>query len=324
MTAYRLLLLAVVCAWPATVAAQDYAEKLAALSGVRVREQARAAERYRFVLPRIADACADLARAGDAADLVFVTHGLIDDAGLLEPLPELADTLHSLVMEVAPSARRATLPVKCREVFTLYVSARFNGDRPGAARATVAGAVRGVYELATEAPAPGPEPAAPAGRDAGLACLPDCSRADLRGADLYKANLSAAHLIWADLTDANLRGADLDYANLVNATLRGADLHAAYLYAANLRGADLSDANLSVANLSVANLPNAKLIGADLYDAYLIGANLIGADLTRADLSGADLTDANLSRADLSGATLPNGGAGALGCDKGGRLPGCE
>ena len=217
-----------------------------------IRDQERTERRYRFVLPRVADACADVARASDAADLVFVTHGLIDDAGLREPLPELVETLHLLVMEVAPTARRADLPVKCREVFTLYVSARFDGMRPAAAREGVAAVVKGIYKAATETAEPEAVPAAPVQIRTWIAeyrapdrgkvearCLPNCA-------------------LFVNLADADLRGA--------------------ILYKADLRGADLTEAKLN-------------------------GANLIAAD--------------------LSGATLPAGGEGALGCDKGGRLPGC-
>ena len=49
---------------------------------------------------------------------------------------------------------------------------------------------------------------------------------------------------WAILRGANLRGADLCRANLRGANLRGADLCRANLRWANLRGADLRDVNL--------------------------------------------------------------------------------
>ncbi|MEW6894491.1 pentapeptide repeat-containing protein [Trueperella pyogenes] len=56
----------------------------------------------------------------------------------------------------------------------------------------------------------------------------------LQGADLRGANL------WcADLRDADLRGANLWCANLRDANLRGADLRGANLWCANLRGANL-------------------------------------------------------------------------------------
>ena len=62
-----------------------------------------------------------------------------------------------------------------------------------------------------------------------LKCEEGGSRADLRGANLYGADLSGANL-----RDANLYGADLSGANHRDANLRGADL-----YGADLRGADL-------------------------------------------------------------------------------------
>ena len=50
----------------------------------------------------------------------------------------------------------------------------------------------------------------------------------LRGADLRGANLRRADLYGADLSGANLRGADLRGADLSGANLRRADLYGAY------------------------------------------------------------------------------------------------
>jgi uncharacterized protein YjbI with pentapeptide repeats len=100
------------------------------------------------------------------------------------------------------------------------------------------------------------------------------ARADLRGANLRRA----------DLRDADLRGANLRRADLRDANLRGA----------NLRRADLRDANLSGADLSGADLRRADLFGADLFGADLRDANLRGADLRRANLRRADLRRADL------------------------------
>ena len=73
---------------------------------------------------------------------------------------------------------------------------------------------------------------------------------NLRGADLYDADLWGANLRGANLYSTNLRGADLRVANLRGADLRGADLRGANLrgaelYSTNLRGADLYDADLN-------------------------------------------------------------------------------
>jgi Pentapeptide repeats (8 copies) len=88
-----------------------------------------------------------------------------------------------------------------------------------------------------------------------------------------------ANLRWANLSRADLGGANLRWANLSRANLSRANLSGANLRWADLSGADLSRANLSRANLSRANLS---------------GANLSRANLSGADLSWADLSEANL------------------------------
>ncbi|NEP90455.1 MAG: low-complexity protein [Okeania sp. SIO2C2] len=134
-------------------------------------------------------------------------------------------------------------------------------------------------------------------------------RADLSGADLSGANLSGADLTRADLSGANLSGANLSRANFIRTDLSGANLINTYLIDANLIRTDLSGANLSGAKLIYANLIDAYLTGADLSSTNFIYANLCRADLiyanlSRADLRSANLIYANLSRADLSGAYL--------------------
>ena len=78
-----------------------------------------------------------------------------------------------------------------------------------------------------------------------LAVSPGGERANLSGANLYRADLSEA-----DLSGANLSGANLCRANLYGADLSEANLSEANLYGANLYRADLSGANLYRASLS--------------------------------------------------------------------------
>ena len=73
----------------------------------------------------------------------------------------------------------------------------------------------------------------------GLVPMLPMSEADLRGADLYEANLRGADLRGADLYGAVLRWADLSRADLRGAVLRWADLREADLREADLYGADL-------------------------------------------------------------------------------------
>jgi uncharacterized protein YjbI with pentapeptide repeats len=134
--------------------------------------------------------------------------------------------------------------------------------------------------------------------------IPSLGQADLREADLVKANLSRADLSRADLREAKLLEADLSRADLREAKLLEADLSEAFLYGADLSGADLSGADLSGADLSGANLREAKLVEADLRGADLRGAKLVEADLRGADLRVAKLVEADLSEAVLGGADV--------------------
>ena len=133
----------------------------------------------------------------------------------------------------------------------------------------------------------------------------DLGRADLSGADLHRANLSGAVLYRADLHKANLSGAVLYRANLSAAVLYGADLIRADMSDADLGEADLSDADLGGAQLGGAQLGRKKILDGPLYlpDADLRNANLVGANL-----SGAVLDSDQLACSRVDGSTqLPVG-----------------
>ena len=87
---------------------------------------------------------------------------------------------------------------------------------------------------------------------------------DLSGVELTRAELSGANFFKADLS-----GADLPGASLLQANLSGADLHGAKLSWADLHWVDLSEANLRGVDLRVVNLSGANLSKADLTDVVL-------------------------------------------------------
>lgn len=98
--------------------------------------------------------------------------------------------------------------------------------------------------------------------------MPDLSHADLRGAILRGANLSALNLSEADfrgaiLHDAGLYGSDLTGANFGLADLRGASLHGAFVRGADFSGADLSSVKLRWADLREADLSGAVQLTAE-------------------------------------------------------------
>jgi uncharacterized protein YjbI with pentapeptide repeats len=101
-----------------------------------------------------------------------------------------------------------------------------------------------------------------------------------------------------DLKGANLRDADLSKANLVAADLKGAFLQNAILAGAEARDADFRGAHLSNADLRNTRLAHALFRDADLTDADLRDAQ----ELVAEQLAGTNLTGARLP-AEISGFT---------------------
>ena len=98
---------------------------------------------------------------------------------------------------------------------------------------------------------------------------------NLRGANLYWANLRGTDLRGADFYGTDLRGADLRWANFYGANFRGTDLRWANFYGADFRGADFYGANLEGADFRWADFEGASFYGADLRGADFRGAKNI-------------------------------------------------
>ena len=124
-------------------------------------------------------------------------------------------------------------------------------------------------------------------------------RADLSGANLWKANLRGVNLYGADMSGVNLYEANLSEANLCEANLSEADLCGANLCETNMYGANLCEADLRGANLYEANLYKANLCKANLYGADLYGANLRGANMYEANLCETNMRGANMYETDI-------------------------
>jgi uncharacterized protein YjbI with pentapeptide repeats len=111
-------------------------------------------------------------------------------------------------------------------------------------------------------------------------------KTNLSGADL-RAGVYNSKTVVSDITtvvsEANLSGAILR-----RAKLSAVDFSASILQGADLSGADLQGADLSLDDLSGADLQGADLNGADLQGANLKGANLVGVhNLTEGQIKSA-------------------------------------
>jgi uncharacterized protein YjbI with pentapeptide repeats len=118
----------------------------------------------------------------------------------------------------------------------------------------------------------------------------------LKNCDFSYANLRSANLSKADLRGSRFFGADLSFANLSFANLRGAQMNSA-----NLKSASLRSAKLLYSNFSYAILRGANLSSADVRETRFTAADLTGANI------GQGSTRINLNDAYLNYATLPDG-----------------
>ncbi|WP_266159263.1 pentapeptide repeat-containing protein [Dyella silvatica] len=173
--------------------------------------------------------------------------------------------------------------------------------------------------------------------------IPDFTGADMRGANMHKAELSGALFTKARMHGINLSHATLGYAQFNEARLdtlldtesgvsiqRRSDLSYANLLSANFDQAYLEmgsqnlGANLSYAKFygDQASIKNATLAGAIFSNAYLAGLNFTGGNdkamehmnfagacllnctLKKASLLNACLLGADLTEANLSGASM--------------------
>lgn len=107
-----------------------------------------------------------------------------------------------------------------------------------------------------------------------------------------------------DRCRVDLRGVELYDADLGGVSLSGMDLRGAYLFKADLCGSNLTNADLSGAELRYAKLREADLSGTNLRGARMHWVDLCGANLTEADLREADLTRAYLHKVELSGTDI--------------------
>ncbi len=128
---------------------------------------------------------------------------------------------------------------------------------------------------------------------------------------LYDGTLRGAFLFRADLSDVELaltylERVDLSYANLQKTYLGGANLRHANLEGADLQQSDCERVHLHGANLDYANLQGAYLALADLSGARLLESNMSGTDLSYANLHDATFYRTNLMEANLKDAKVTN------------------
>ncbi|MFI7497745.1 pentapeptide repeat-containing protein [Streptomyces sp. NPDC049687] len=136
--------------------------------------------------------------------------------------------------------------------------------------------------------------------------------ADLRGADLTRADLRDGMYESAWFDDARMSESLLGNADFDQATFINADLSHAWWNGASFENADLTGANLTGADFlgddeGILDLSGAEFSGADLTEANLTGAYAVEADFSKdsaQDIPAATLTRTNFTNTELRGARL--------------------
>ena len=120
------------------------------LSKPSFSEMSSTEKRFAYILPDLIYKCADIDAPTRAGDMIAATYQLLDKAGLgdEENLFSTAKNVHRLTIDVAAYAAAAQIPLKCKDIWSLYVSSRQNGRSETEAINGVAGIAKAIYGLA--------------------------------------------------------------------------------------------------------------------------------------------------------------------------------
>ena len=126
------------------------AEKMTALSDLGwLDSEEDAIKRYEYILPKLVSACSDLPTDSRVADVLYVGHKNVKDAGASgkENLLKYTENVYQIVRALQQPYRLAKLPMGCMEVFALYTTARQEGQSPEKAIKTVSNGIEALLKL---------------------------------------------------------------------------------------------------------------------------------------------------------------------------------
>ena len=132
----RVLLLVVCLSFASPVWANETdegAKKLTNLSNVNVSEREKTHGRFRFILGEIVRLCEDAPKVAGVVNAFIVLEKVLKEAGIDEPLPKLAESLHTLAQDMKVYALLANEKLKCSPGFLVYVMMRQEGKSPARA-----------------------------------------------------------------------------------------------------------------------------------------------------------------------------------------------
>ena len=137
---------------PATAeeSAMEVAKKLTVIASPSFSAMESTEKRFAFILPALVERCSDIDKPIRAGDMLVTVARLLDERGLgdEEGLFPVSVNLHRLTVEVAAHAASANIPLKCAEIWSMYINARQNGRTPTESMRAVAGIAKALYGLA--------------------------------------------------------------------------------------------------------------------------------------------------------------------------------
>ncbi len=136
-------------------------------------------------------------------------------------------------------------------------------------------------------------------RSANYKIKPDLSGADLKGYNLFKANLDGTDLSGADLREAVFIKGTARMARFVNANMEKAKLQGSLFNRANMTGASFRNASLIGSVFQGACLVEADFTNADCTGCHFENSNLLEATFYDARVKGANFEMSNIQEANL-------------------------
>ena len=127
----------------------DIAYKLMVIASPKYSDRDTVEARFRFILPKFRKNCSDVDNETKAADMLVVVHNKIKEYGLGKEggLLNLANTLFRMTNEISIGARNANAPLRCSEIWAMYLTLRGQGLPVEEARRGVADLAQSLYGL---------------------------------------------------------------------------------------------------------------------------------------------------------------------------------
>lgn len=129
--------------------AEEVAHKMMVIANPPNSERANVEKRFAFILPAMVNRCSDVQEPIRAADMLVVVHRYIDQAGLAgeEDLLRLSNNMHRMTMEITAYTTAVDVPIKCSEIWSMYVISRQEGQSQQESLEGVSAIVRALLGL---------------------------------------------------------------------------------------------------------------------------------------------------------------------------------